>query len=68
MARSAKLAPKNATRPSFNSIHALTRLLTPANRQLLATIRDRKPQAASRKPQAETIAELAEITGRAQPT
>lgn len=34
------------------------RLLTPENRELLAVIRDRKPQ---------SIAELSEITGRAAP-
>ena len=34
------------------------RLLTPANRQLLAVIRDRKPQ---------SVAALAEMTGRSQP-
>lgn len=58
VARGEKPAPKDAARGSFNSIEALTRLLTPENRQLLATIRDRKPQ---------SIAQLAEITGRAQP-
>jgi predicted transcriptional regulator len=44
--------------PSFNSVDALVRLLTPENRKLLAIIRDRKPQ---------SVAELAEMTGRAQP-
>ena len=34
------------------------RLLTPENRQLLAIIRDRKPQ---------SVAELVEMSGRAQP-
>jgi predicted transcriptional regulator len=34
------------------------RLLTPENRALLAVIRDNKPQ---------SVAELAELTGRAQP-
>ena len=58
VARGQKPAPKDAAVPSFNSIEALTRLLTPENRELLATIRDRKPQ---------SISELAEITGRAQP-
>ena len=58
VARGEKPAPKDAAVPSFNSIEALMRLLTPENRELLAAIRDRKPQ---------SIAELAEITGRAQP-
>jgi len=58
VARGEKPAPKDAAAPSFNSIDALIRLLTPENRELLATIRDRKPQ---------SISELAEITGRAQP-
>jgi predicted transcriptional regulator len=58
VARGERPAPKDAARPSFNSIEALTRLLTPENRVLLATIRDRKPR---------SISELAEMTGRAQP-
>jgi predicted transcriptional regulator len=44
--------------PSFNSVEALMRLLTPENRRLLTVIRDRQPQ---------SIAELAAITGRAAP-
>ena len=51
-------APKDASGVSFDSVEALLRLLTPQNRALLAVIRDRKPQ---------SIAELAELTGRAQP-
>ena len=51
-------APKNAGGISFESVEALLRLLTPQNRTLLAVIRDKKPQ---------SIAELAELTGRAQP-
>ena len=51
-------APKNADGISFDSVEALLRLLTPQNRALLAVIRDKKPQ---------SIAELAELTGRAQP-
>ena len=50
--------PKNADGISFDSVEALLRLLTPQNRALLAVIRDKKPQ---------SIAELAELTGRAQP-
>ena len=49
-------APKDAGAPSFNSIGVLMRLLTPENRRLMATIRDRRPK---------SIAELAKLTGRA---
>lgn len=56
VARGERPAPADAGRTSFNSVEALTRLLTPENRQLLATIRDNKPQ---------SVAELAELTGRA---
>ncbi len=58
VARGEKPAPKDAALPSFNSVEALIRLLTPENRELLAVIRDRKPQ---------SINELAEMTGRAAP-
>ena len=58
VARGERSAPTNAAKPSFNSVEAVVRLLTPDNRQLLAIIRDRKPQ---------SIAELVQITGRAQP-
>ena len=58
VARGEKPAPKDAALPSFNSLDVLVRLLTPENRALLAVIRDRKPQ---------SISELSEITGRAQP-
>ena len=58
VARGARLAPSDAARPSFNSVEALVRLLTPENRQLLAIIRDRKPR---------SVAALAEMSGRAQP-
>ena len=51
-------APKDAGDPSFESVEALIRLLTPENRELLAIIRDKKPQ---------SIAELAEMTGRKPP-
>lgn len=51
-------APADAGKPSFNSVDALVRLLTPENRLLLAIIRDRKPQ---------SVAELVEMSGRAQP-
>ena len=49
-------APADAAETSVESVEALVRLLTPENRSLLQTIRDRKPQ---------SIAELAEMTQRA---
>lgn len=58
VARGAKAAPAHAAVPSFNSVAALLRLLTPENRDLLAVIRSRRPQ---------SIAELAKLTGRAAP-
>ena len=58
VARGERLAPKDAGGKTFDSVEALLRLLTPQNRELLAIIRDKKPQ---------SIAELAELTGRAQP-
>ncbi len=57
VARGERPAPKDAAKPSFNSVEALVRLLTPDNRELLATIRKFKPQ---------SITELGEISGRAQ--
>jgi predicted transcriptional regulator len=58
VARGERPAPADAGKPSFNSVDALVRLLTPENRQLLAIIRDRRPQ---------SVAELVEMSGRAQP-
>lgn len=58
VARDERPAPTDAARPSFDSVEAMVRLLTPENRKLLALIRDRKP---------DSVAELAQITGRAQP-
>ena len=58
VARGERPAPADAAKPSFNSVDAVVRLLTPENRQLLAIIRDRKPQ---------SVAELVELSGRAQP-
>jgi predicted transcriptional regulator len=58
VARGDRLAPADAAKPSFNSVAALVRLLTPENRRLLAIIRDRKPG---------SVAELVQLTGRAQP-
>lgn len=58
VARGKRSAPRDAAKPSFNSVEALIRLLTPENRRLLAMIRDRKPR---------SFAELVQMTGRAQP-
>ena len=58
VARGEKPAPADATVPSFESVEALARLLTPENRRLLAMIRDGKPQ---------SVAELAAVAGRAEP-
>ena len=58
VARGERPAPTDSGKPSFNSVDAVVRLLTPENRQLLALIRDRKPQ---------SVAELVEMIGRAQP-
>jgi predicted transcriptional regulator len=58
VARGERPAPADAAMPSFNSVEAVVRLLTPDNRRLLAIIRDRKPR---------SVAELVEMTGRAQP-
>src|SRR5580704_16113162 len=58
VARGERPAPPDAGMPTFESVEVLVRLLTRENRQLLATIRDRKPR---------SVAELAQMTGRAQP-
>ena len=58
VARGEQAAPADAAVPSFNSVEAVVRLLTPENRALLAIIRDLKPK---------SVAELAEMSGRAQP-
>ena len=58
VARGKRKAPADAAQPSFNSVEALLRLLTPENRALLATLRKHKPG---------SIAELATLTGRAAP-
>lgn len=56
VARGEKRAPRDAAAPSFNSVEAFLRLLTPENRKLMALIRDEKPN---------SIAALARLTGRA---
>jgi predicted transcriptional regulator len=58
VARGERPAPPDAAEPSFDSVEAVVRLLTPENRKLLALIRDRRPQ---------SVAALARLSGRAQP-
>lgn len=58
VARREKPAPRDAARTSYESVDAVLRLLTPENRALLGIIRDRRPN---------SIAELADLTGRSQP-
>jgi predicted transcriptional regulator len=58
VARGERRPSRDAAKTSFNSVEAVIRLLTPANRRLLALIRDRKP---------ESVAALVAMTGRAQP-
>lgn len=58
VARGERRASRNAARPSVDSADVLLRLLTPENRSLMRTIRDRKPR---------SVAELARLTHRAQP-
>ena len=58
VARGARPASPHARKTSFNSVEAVVRLLTSENRRLLALIRDRKPG---------SVADLVEMTGRAQP-
>ncbi len=56
VARGETSAPPDAALPSFGSVEALVRILTPENRHLLAVIRNQKPQ---------SIAELGRLTVRA---
>ncbi len=58
VARGERPAPPDAALPSLDSAEALLRLLTPENRSLLRTIRDSRPQ---------SVAELARLSGRAEP-
>lgn len=51
-------APVGASLPSFESVEAVVRLLTPENRHLLAIIEKKKP---------ESIADLARLVKRAEP-
>ena len=58
VARGQQPAPADAGQVSFDSVEAVVRLLTAENRELLATIEQKKPQ---------SIAELASLVGRAEP-
>ena len=56
VARGERPAPADAAQPSFQSVEALARLLTPENRRLMALIRDHEPM---------SVGELARLSGRA---
>jgi predicted transcriptional regulator len=58
VARGERVPPADAAAPSFESVEALARLLTPENRRLLALIRDCRPQ---------SVTALADLAGRAEP-
>lgn len=58
VAKGSRSAPPDANVRSFNSVEAVIRLLTKENRKLLSLIRDSKPQ---------SVAELAQLSGRSQP-
>lgn len=58
VAKGERAAPAHAAEPSVHSADVLARLLTPANRRLMSTIRNEKPQ---------SVAQLAELTHRAPP-
>lgn len=58
VARGEQTAPSHAAEPSVHSADVIVRLLTPENRALLATIRERRPA---------SVTQLAAWTGRAGP-
>jgi predicted transcriptional regulator len=58
VARGERKAPTDAAQPSFESVEAVIRLLTPENRHLLAAIDKNKPQ---------SVADLARLVDRAEP-
>ncbi len=58
VARGEREAPPHAAEPSVHSAEMIVRVLTPENRELLATIRERRPA---------SVSQLAEWTGRAGP-
>ncbi len=57
VARGERKPPAGANLKSYNSVTALVRLLTDENRDLLAMIRDRRP---------ESISELGKLSGRSR--
>lgn len=58
VAKGERPAPPDANVRSFNSLETVARLLTKENRKLLSLIRDSNPN---------SVAELAELSGRSQP-
>ncbi len=58
VARKKRKAPADANETSFESAEAIVRLLTPENRHLLSLIETHRP---------ESVAELANLAGRAEP-
>ena len=58
VAKGERAAPPSAAAATVHSAEVLARLLTPQNRELMSTIRDRKPA---------SIAELAKLSHRAAP-
>lgn len=58
VARKKRKAPADASETSFESAEAIVRLLTPENRHLLSLIETHRP---------ESVAELANLAGRAEP-
>lgn len=58
VARGERKASADAAQPSFESVGAVIRLLTPENRHLLAAIDKNKPQ---------SVADLARLVDRAEP-
>jgi len=58
IARGEKAAPADAGGVSFDSLQSVADLLTFENRRLLSIIRNQKPQ---------SVAQLAELSGRSQP-
>jgi len=59
VARGERPAPRDAGRQSFESASAIMHLLTRENRQLLATIKEHKP---------DSVSALVQMTGRSQPS